>query len=345
MPVTIYDVAKKAGVGIGTVSRAINNSAQINPATKAHVLKIIKELHYQPHALAQSLARKKTFTIASVVPFFTNYFFVELLKSVQAALSNNNYDLILYSINRMDRRDTTLDRVLTERRADGVLIFSLGVSDEYAEKFIDSQIPVVIVDHMHPQIDSIVIANREGAYLATQHLIQVGHEQIGMIDGHLSSYPAILRLEGFKQALQENHLTFYDQWLEICDARVGEHGFNEAAGYKAMKRLLSRNSRLPTALFVASDVQALGVMRAAKEAGLRIPDDIALVGFDDIELAKFVGLSTMHQPIAQMGQMAVDHLLQRIQGVHHNGFYTELKAKLIVRESCGAKQAFRVQVE
>lgn len=345
MPITIYDVAKKAGVGIGTVSRAMNNSPHISPATKAHILKIVKELNYQPHALAQSLARKKTYTIASVVPFFTNYFFVELLKSVQAALSSRNYDLILYTINRIDRRDDTLNRVLSERRTDGVLIFSLQVSDDYAQRFLESQIPVVIVDHMHPKIDSIVIANRQGAYEATKHLIGLGHKAIGMINGHLSSYPAILRLEGFKQALQEFDMPFEDRWLVICDAAAGEHGFNEAAGYKAMKRLLAENSRLPTALFVASDVQALGVMRAAKEAGLRIPQDLALVGFDDIELAKFVGLSTMRQPIAQMGQMAVDRLLEHIEGSSHNGFYTELKAELIVRESCGARKAFRVQME
>ncbi len=345
MPVTIYDVAKKAGVGVGTVSRAINNSPLIHPNTKERILQVIRELNYQPHALAQSLARKKTFTIASVVPFFTNYFFVELLRSVQLALARNNYDLILYNIHRMDRRDSTLDRVLHQRRTDGVLIFSLQVGDHYAERFIQSNIPVVIVDHMHPKIDSIVIANQKGAYVATRHLIALGHREIGMINGHLSSYPAMLRLKGFQQALQESGLSFDDRHVVICDATSGEHGFNEAAGYAAMKRLIAQNHQLPTALFVASDVQALGVMRAAKEAGIRIPEDMAIVGFDDIELAKFVGLTTMRQPIVQMGEMAVDHLLAIVNGKSMNGLYTELEAELIVRESCGSKKAFCVQVE
>ncbi len=345
MAATIYDVAKKAGVGIGTVSRAINNSPQINPSTKDRILGVARELNYQPHALAQSLARKKTFTIASVVPFFTNYFFIELLRSVQHALSRSNYDLILYSVDRMDRSDTTLERVLSERRSDGVLIISIGLNDAYAGKFIAANIPVVLIDHMHFQIDSIAIANREGAYSATEHLIALGHQRIGMIDGHLSSYPAILRLEGFKKAMLEHNLVFDDRHLIICDAQAGEHGFNEVAGYLAMKRLIAQNDILPTALFVASDVQALGVMRAAKEAGVRIPEDIALVGFDDIEFAKFVGLTTMRQPIAMMGQMAVERLLERIHGDQQGDFHHKLKAELIVRETCGSRKGFHVQAE
>lgn len=342
---TIYDVAKKAGVGIGTVSRAINNSPHINSHTRARILRIAEELHYQPHALAQSLARKKTNTIASVVPFFTNYFFVELLKSVQHAISRSHFDLILYSVDRMNRRDSTLDRVLAERRCDGVLVISLGLMEGYAEQFIEANLPVVLIDHLHDRVDSVGIANRAGAQAATRHLISLGHRRIGMINGHLSSYPAALRLQGFKAALQEAGLAPDERALIICDARAGQHGFNEAAGYLAMQRLIAQNHPLPTALFVASDVQCLGVMRAAKEAGLRIPEDLALVGFDDIEFAKFVGLTTMRQPIADMGRMAVTRLLDRIQGTVTGEFHRELEAELIIRESCGSRQAFHVRTE
>jgi len=342
---TIYDVAEKAGMGIGTVSRAINNSPHIHPHTREHILHIAKELNYQPHALAQSLARKKTNTIASVVPFFTNYFYVELLKSVQHALSRSNFNLILYSVDRMNRRDRTLNRVLTERRCDGVLVISLGLMEEYAEKFIEAHMPVVLIDHMHERVDSIAIANRAGALTATRHLISLGHRRIGMINGHLSSYPAMLRQQGFKAALQEAELPLEERAVVICGARAGEHGFNEAAGYLAMQRLIAQNRRLPSALFVASDVQCLGVMRAAKEAGLRIPEDLALVGFDDIEFAKFVGLTTMRQPIADMGRLAVTRLLDRIQGMETGDFHRELAAELIVRESCGSPQTFHVRTE
>jgi LacI family transcriptional regulator len=342
LPLTIYDVAKKAGVGIGTVSRAINNSPQINPQTKERVQRIIKEMNYQPHALAQSLARKKTFTIASVVPFFTNYFYVELLKSVQKALSKNNYDLILYSVDRMDRLSDTLDRVLSDRRSDGVLLISIGMTEEYARKFMETPVPVVVIDNRVAQLDSITVANQQAAQSATEHLIGLGHTRIGMVNGVLSSYPAQQRLEGFKKAMVYHGLDFDKRLLIICDAGEGEHGFNEHAGYGAMKKFISSSTDLPTAFFVASDVQALGVMRAAKESGIRIPEDLALVGFDDIEFSKFVGLTTMRQPIAEMGYMAVERLIQRIELDSDGGLHQELHAELIVRETCGAHAGFKV---
>ncbi len=342
MPVTIYDVAKKAGVGIGTVSRAINNSPQINPKTKERVLHIIKELNYQPHALAQSLARKKTFTIASVVPFFTNYFYVELLKSVQKALSKNNYDLILYSVDRMDRLSDNLDRVLSDRRSDGVLLISIGMNEEYAHRFKQTPVPVVIIDNQAEGLDSISVANRQGAQEATEHLIKLGHTRIGMVNGMLSSFPAQQRLEGFKRALHGHHMAFDEKLLIVCDAGEGEHGFNEHAGYNAMLKFLSGSVPAPSAFFVASDVQALGVMRAAKEAGIRIPDDLALVGFDDIEFSRFVGLTTMRQPIAEMGTFAVERLIQRIHLDSDGGLQQELRAELIIRETCGAHSGFKV---
>lgn len=345
MPVTIYDVAKKAGVGIGTVSRAINDSPNINSATKERIRKIADELNYKPHSLAQSLARKKTFTIAAVVPFFTNYFFIELFKNIQVALAHHGFDLILYNVDQKYQWQHTLDRVLSDRRADGVLIVSIGIDDEYAEKFADAKFPLVLVDNRHSQVDSIVIANRQAAKEATEHLIKLGHKRVGMINGHLSSFPAIMRMQGYKEALIENGLAIDDEILIICDARVGEHGFNEASGYKAMQRMLNLGKKMPGAIFVASDVQALGVMRAAKERGIKIPDDLAIVGFDDIEFSKFVGLTTMRQPFGDMGRMGVERLVELISGQQDAGFHRELKAELIVRESCGCRKTFQVQVD
>jgi LacI family transcriptional regulator len=345
VPTTIYDVAKRAGVGIGTVSRAINNSPNINPATKERIKNIARELEYKPHSHAQSLARKKSFTIAAVVPFFTNYFFIELFKNIQKSLTDFKYDLILYNVDRKYQWEHTLDRVLSDRRADGVLIVSIGINDDYAEKFIKCKLPVVLVDNLSSRIDSIAIANRTAAMEATQHLIKLGHQHVGMINGHLSSFPALLRMQGYKQALIENEMTFDDECLIICDAKVGEHGFNEASGYKAMQRMLELGKKMPTAIFVASDVQALGVMRAAKEKGLRIPNDLSIIGFDDIEFSKFIGLTTMRQPFGDMGRMSVERLVSLINGKQDTGFHKELEAELIIRETCGSLLSFTAHDE
>jgi LacI family transcriptional regulator len=345
VPVTIYDVAKKAGVGIGTVSRAMNDSPNINCKTKARIQAIAKELDYKPHSLAQGLARKKTFTIAAVVPFFTNYFFIELFKNIQATLTESGYDLILYNVDRKYLWEHTMDRVLTDRRADGVLIVSIGINEEYADKFINAKVPVVVIDNLSYKIDSVAVANRLAAKQATEHLIHLGHNRVGMINGHLSSYPALMRLQGYKQALIENELEFDDEILVICDAKVGEHGFNEAAGYKLMQRIIELGDRMPSALFVSSDVQALGVLRAAKENGISIPRDLALMGFDDIEFSRFMGLSTMRQPFGDMGRLGVKRLIELINGAEDAGYHKELKAELIVRETCGGLHSFQAANE
>ncbi|MBN1542110.1 LacI family DNA-binding transcriptional regulator, partial [candidate division KSB1 bacterium] len=330
------------GVGIGTVSRAINNSPNIHPATKARILKIAQELNYLPHALAQSLARKKTQTVGCIVPFFTNYFTAELLKQIQHALTDSNYDLILFSLDHMQRLGKMLDRVLAERRVDGVLLISVSLEERHVERLINQDLPVVLVDSLSPKIDYVSVNNFTGAVQATRHLIQLGHQAIGLINGSLKSLPARLRHDGFRQALLEGGLSYDERYCVVGEFNRREHGFNEETGYSAMQRLLRRKITPPSALFVASDVQALGAIHAAEEVGLRIPDDIALVGFDDIEFAKFVGLTTMRQPVEEMAHAAVRRIVDRMQGARASEFKLELMPELIVRESCGCRRHFCV---
>lgn len=303
----------------------------------------MKDLDYLPHASAKSLASNRTYSIALIVPFFTNYFTSELLRSLQKAISAINYNLILFSVDRIEKREEIFERVISERRADATVIVSLEVSESFAERFLTKKCPVIILDHMNYRLDTITVANKTAAKTATNHLIQLGHKRVGLINGHLTSYPAILRLQGYKQALLENDLPLDDSITIICDGSAGEHGFNEKAGYLAMRRLMELGSQIPTALFIASDVQALGAMRAAREGGIRIPKDVALVGFDDIEFSKFVGLTTMHQPISDMGQIAVERLVRLLDGETPGGFHRELQASLIIRETCGSRKQFYVQ--
>ncbi|MFQ5651012.1 MAG: LacI family DNA-binding transcriptional regulator [bacterium] len=335
MSATIYDVARKAGVGIGTVSRAINNSPQITEATKEKVLQAIKELNYQPHPVAQSLARRKTNTIGCIIPFFTGYFFVELLRGIQRKITHFQNDLILYSVDTANKKETFLGRALKERRVDGILLVSLEITDEYAKKFMAKRFPIVLVDSYHPDLDSIKVDNIEGAYQATTHLIKLGYKRIAMIDGQLKSVPARLRLEGYKKALRENGLSFDDRYFVACDFLDEADGFNKEAGFAAMQRLLELGAKKPRAVFVSSDIQAIGAIQAIKEGGYCVPDDIAVVGFDDIELACHVGLTTIKQPTVGMGELAVDRLMAQIAGEAKPEFKRRLTTRLVIRESCG----------
>ncbi len=344
MPVTIYEVAEKAGVGIGTVSRVLNDSPQIAPATRAKVLKVIKQLNFQPHAMAQGLARRKTHTIGVIVPFFTGYFYVELLRGIQQALSENKFDLILYGVDDLQKKEACFKRVLQQRRVDGVLTLSMPLSEQIAAEFERRELPLVLVDAFHPQFDSITVNNEEGAYQAVRHLINLGHRKIAIVNGHFESLPAQERLSGYKRALAESGLVMPAEYLITSDAlREGavavNDGFNKETGYRAMRELLALNGSHPEAIFAASDIQAIGVIGAVRECGLRIPEDLAVVGFDDIELAELVGLTTMRQPIREMGKLAVDCLLAKINGdaeaakVHHR-----FNTKLIVRETSGTRR-------
>lgn len=339
MAVTIYDVARKAGVGIGTVSRVINKSPQITEQTKAKVLQAIQELNYQPHIVAQSLARRKTQTIGCIIPFFTTgYFYIELLRGIQKKLTACKYDLILYSVDTTNKKETFLQRSLKERRVDGILLVSLDIPDEYAQKFVQSNLPVVLLDSYHPTLDSITVDNLEGAYVATRHLISLGYQKIAMIDAQLKSFPARLRLEGYKNALAEYGYTFEECYFVACDFAHEADGFNKEAGYTAMQRLLDLEDEKPRAVFVSSDIQAVGAIDAIKEQGLRIPEDIAVVGFDDIELSRYIGLTTMRQPILEMGELAVERLMQKIAGEPAMQFNYCFHTELVVRETCGARK-------
>ena len=338
MRITIYDVAKKAKVGIGTVSRVINNSPQIAPKTKEKVLKVIKELKYQPHAMAQSLARKKTNTIACIVPFFTGYFYVELLRGIQKETSNHGYDLILYSVDEIAKKQIFLKKVIQEKKVDGVLLISLDINEKEAAKFFQTNFPIVLIDTNYPQIDSITIENEQGAYTATKHLIDLGHKKITMITGNLNSNPAKTRLDGFQQALKDNNIEYTEKNIISVNSHaeeeiVSNHGFNKKAGYNAMLKLLQTETDRPTAIFASSDIQAIGAMNAATENELHIPNDIAIIGFDDIEFAEWIGLTTMRQPMFEMGQLAVSRLIKKLNNKQLPHFEKSFLPELIVRKS------------
>jgi LacI family transcriptional regulator len=337
MSITIYDLAREAGVGIGTVSRCLNSHPSVSPQTRAKVLAVAKRLSYTPHAYAHRLASRKTNSISTIIPYFTNYFFVQVLEGVQDKAAALGFDLILYGVNHPAQAEYYLRRSLMRGHVDGVMFFSMKFPESYVSKFQQINLPLVLVDAFHESFDSIRVKNREGAKIATRHLLQLGHRKIAMINASLDTQPARERLEGYREAVAEAGIPYRADL--VLSSEIGKaDGFSREGGRQAMKQLLAAGSgpSMPTAVFIASDVQALGALEAARESGVRIPEDMAIVGFDDIELAQHVHLTTMRQPMYDMGLLALEKLAARMKDPGAPPTLSTFTPELIVRGSCGA---------
>ncbi|HEY9166923.1 MAG TPA: LacI family DNA-binding transcriptional regulator [Candidatus Kryptonia bacterium] len=333
--VTIYDIAREASVGIGTVSRVLNNHPSVTPETRKRVRDVAKRLNYQPHTYAQRLARRQSETISAIIPFFTNYFFIEVLQGVQDKISQLGYDLVLYGVNHVDQVEAYISRALQRGKVDGILFFSMKLPEKVIGRLKETNLPIVLVDTVSPDFDSISVANAEGAYAATTHLIELGHRNVGMINAQLVSTPAVERLQGYRRAL-EGHGVPYSEKLIKTGTNIKQDGFNRDAGYEAMIEFLKMGPDMPKAFFVSSDIQAMGAITALSENGIRVPEDVSIVGFDDIELARHIRLTTMRQPMFQMGVLAIERLVARMASPDMEILHTTFSPTLIVRESCGA---------
>jgi DNA-binding LacI/PurR family transcriptional regulator len=329
MAVTIYDVAKKAGVGIGTVSRVLNNSPHVSEATRQKVSTAIEELNYRPSSIAQRLSLRRTFTIGVITPFFTRPAFVGRLQGVEAALAESRYDLVLYNVETTDKRDACFRELPISQRFDGLLLIALPPTDEDVALFHQAGIPVVLVDAYHPALSHVVIDDIRGGYIATKHLIELGHTRIAYISDPLESpfrfTSSLRRYQGYRQALDEAAIAFRPEYH--CWA---EHGEEQA---RDMARHLLSLDEPPTAIFAASDTQAIGAMEAIRERGLHIPQDLALVGYDDIEASRYLGLTTIHQPLFESGLKGVELLLQAIDHPPAEPLRIELPMELVCRRS------------
>lgn len=339
MAVTIYDIAREAQVGIGTVSRVLNNSPKVTPETREKVIKVAERLNYQPHAFAQALARKRSNTLSAIIPFFTNYFFIQVLQGVQESLTTLGYDLIIHGANNRDQLEEYLSRSMRKGRVDGTLLFSTELPDHLADKFISSKVPLVLVDTFHPKFDSIRVDNIQGAKTAINHLIALGHKSIGMLNANIISTPARERLQSFKNTLAQNGLPVNEKII-INSASKRNDGFSWESGYHEMRKLLSSGTQLPTAFFISSDIQAIGALAALKEKGITVPGDIAIVSFDDIEIAKYYDLTTMHQPMYDMGELAVRKMLERIENNMAPVSSINFTPDIVVRASCGQNKNY-----
>ena len=326
-PATIRDVAKQAGVGVGTVSRVINDSPAVREVTRQKVLQAIADLDYSPSPIARRLSLRKTLTIAVIVPFFTRPSYVERLRGIEATIADSEYDLILFNVETPAKRDQYFRDVPRRERVDGLMIISLSPRDEDVDRFLRAQVPTVLLDARHPRMSRAVADDVSGGRMATQHLIDLGHRTIGygsdLLENPFNFISSRDRYTGYRQALDAAGIPFRPEYH-----RQDDHSRYQA---REMAQALLTLPDPPTAIFAASDTQALGVLEAAQALGLKVPQDLSVIGYDDIEIAEFLELTTMRQLLFESGQEAVRLLLDTIDSPSAEPARSVLLPRLIVR--------------
>lgn len=334
MGVTIKDVARLAGVDPSTVSRVIADSPRISQKTKEKVLKVMEELDFHPNAIARSLASRSTKTIGVIMPLssekiFVNPFFTEVMRGISASALKRGYDILFSTGGSGDEEYLTTSRMINERRIDGLILLTSRTQDKTIVDLIKRKLPFVVVGKPSKleNINWVDNDNQEACYHATEHLIKQGHRDIGFIGGEFSYVFMCERFKGYKRAIDSHGIKFNKEYLSIGD-------FLEEGGYAAMKKLLSLE-KVPTAIVAADDLMAFGAMRAIKESGLSIPNDIAIVGFNDTPLASFSdpSLSSVEIFVHDLGFNASEILLNQLENPSEQNQHIIIQTSLKIRKS------------
>ncbi|EOY4668237.1 substrate-binding domain-containing protein [Vibrio alginolyticus] len=327
---TMKDIAKLAGVSTSTVSHVINKTRFVSEEISERVNNAAKELNYAPSALARSLKVNRTKTIGMLVTTSTNPFFGEVVKGVERSCYQKGYSLILCNTEGDSERMRQSINTLLQKRVDGLILMCSSLEGERIDVFERyPDIPVVVMD-WGPMLftsDKIQDNSLRGGYLAAKYLIDCGHTEIGCITGPLIKHQAQMRYEGYKRAMNEAGLEFNANWIIESD-------FECEGGYQAFKKMAQRGA-LPSSIFVSNDMMAMGVINAANELDIKVPDDLSIIGYDDIHIAKFMSpsLTTIHQPKYRLGQAAVETLVRKLDEKSTEAQVVQLEPTLVERKS------------
>ena len=330
MKVTIAEIARRAGVSKTTVSRVLNERPDVDDLTRQRILQLIDETGYVPHAAAVSLATGRTGLIGLLAPSLLRPWTIQIIQGIADAIDSTDYEFILYTTSMAERNQEMYARALAHGQTDGlIVILPRERGMEYFADLRRQSFPLVLIDYRGQTSDmpSVTAANLSGALDAVGHLVGLGHRHIGIITGLMDLGCSRDRLEGYRKTLQ-------GAGLEVCPELIVSGDFSEPSGYEGMHRLMALQQP-PTAIFASNDEMALGAMRAARELKLRIPDDVSLVGFDDVQMAQFAAppLTTVRQPMSDMGRRAVEMLLLQIKGDDLPQSRVVLPTEFVVRES------------
>ncbi|MCY6371038.1 LacI family DNA-binding transcriptional regulator [Clostridium ganghwense] len=309
MSVTISDIAKTAGVSPATVSRVLNNSGYVKQETREKILKIIKELNYTPSAIARSLSTNKTNTIGVIVPDINNPFFGEVIKGISEIADKHDLNIILCDTDESMQKELKALKLLKEQRIQGIIITPTSVEDDFNSEYLSTLenlgIPIVLVDgHVkYSTFSGVFVDNIKGAYEGTEALIKAGHRKVAIITGRMNSKPAKDRLIGYKKALAMNNIPIDERYIFYGDYR-------QESGYKFTKEMVMMEDG-PTAIFVCSNLMTLGCIKALHEDDLKIPEDMAIIGFDRIEILTIAGMniSFINGPTREMGSIGMKLLI------------------------------------
>ncbi|RCW56199.1 LacI family DNA-binding transcriptional regulator [Halanaerobium sp. ST460_2HS_T2] len=331
MGVTIKDVAKKAGVSIASVSRVINDSKPVAPETKEKILKVIKETGYKPNAMARGLKKNESGLIGLITPDMENGTFAELVKGIESVIEKNSMNLIVSNSKGEIERELRELHIFKEQQLDGIIFSGVKFTKKHKEYFDRYKVPTVVVSQKFPGsgLPYVDIDNFKAAYQAVDFLIKNNHQQIAMVRGPFYDKSAgKQRYNGYFEALK-------DAGLKVNSSFVKEGNFTIKSGYQAMEKILSENEMLPTAVFAASDRMAIGVLDCCLDNNLKVPEDISIIGFDDIELATVVRpkLTTVRVDHSKLGEKSVELLLNKIKKNKDSESFYEADFEIIERET------------
>jgi LacI family transcriptional regulator len=330
---TIKDVAARAGVGVGTVSRVLNDHAAVTPATRQRVRDAMELLDFHPNRAARALSRQRSGAIAVIVPFVTQPSSVERLRGVLSVIDDSPFEIVLYGADFAERRSQRLNRILRPDVADGLLVVSLRLLADEVTRLEQAVIPTVVIDAGVDSLPSVVVDDVAGGHLAARHLLDLGHQCIGYVgdavDLQFGFTSSTRRLRGLIDELTAEGLELPEERV-----RLGPHGREVAV--RLGTELLELRPR-PTAIFAHSDTQALGILEAAENLGLAVPGDVSVIGFDDIESARYAGLTTVRQPLFESGRLGASLLLDVLTGgaAARPPPHVELPLEISVRRTTG----------
>ena len=334
---TLEDIAREAGVSRSTVSRVVNEHPNVRPDVRKRVNKVIQATGYHPNAAARTLVSQRSWMIGLVIPrsmtsFFTDPYFPHLTQGITSACNQNNYTLALFVIGSKEDEEKTFPRISRKGLLDGIILQSGILGDQLFERLVASNMPMVVAGRPHHQngISYVDVDNVDAAYNAVNHLVKLGNTRVATITGPNMRCESIDRRDGYLMALRKNG-------LPLEDALIVESDFTGAGGYTAMQKLLPLK---PQAVFVQSDDMAIGAIRAVTDAGFRVPEDIAFVGFDDLPTTAHSGinLTTVRQPIIQFGTKTVEVLIDLIENGVKPARRLIMDTELIIRDTCGASR-------